>query len=455
MTKEELNRLIKIEKNLDLDSIKIDDIPIWRILRFSFRLNYLKRKTEFRNKTTKNKIKVIDVITNYLKSKRQFKKIKKLKIENIVFAFPRLTRISKMEYIDRFTDPLIEQTLIGESFVVFQKTLSGKKLEPRHNSNKVVYIDSIDIETFFTVPFQMVRLYVKHQKKIKNLFNLLKKEFDLGKKDLFSFYLKLSVFFVKKEKYKKKIKSLGAKRIFIVSREIYTSAIVAAKSLDVSVYELQHGITLEKTVLYSGIYNSVVDPDYFLAFGERSKGEFFALPNDKIINLGFPYIDYLKKRIKIDKKSINKSVLIASSPNITSEIFLITEKLAKNIKNFTFVIRLHPQEGIKEKEMKIIDNNDNIIIDEGTIDSFINILNYNIIIGDKSTVLYEGLALGKNVIKLNCENFDNEPKEDNFLYANSFQELVNHIKNCNHKKNKNDRTYSKFDSSKLEKTFKK
>lgn len=451
---EELKTLIKKENDLKLDEIEVNNVPIWRVVRFSFRSKYLK-KIKFTNNTKKKKINFLNILKSYLSSKKELLKVKQQQKENIIFAFPRLTKIDEAAYLDKFTDPLIEQTFINDSYLVFQRPLSGVKLKPRLNSEYIYHTDAIAIDAILLAPFNMIKLFFKDRGKINKLISLISKDFNLSKVDVVKMYFKLAVFFNKVKTFKKILSSIQSKRIFLVNREVFSPAIVAAKALGITVFELQHGVTLNTNVLYSGIHNKTIDPDYFLTFGKNSKAEYFSMPATKLINIGHAYIPYLKNKIQPKNKTdVTSEVLFISSPYITESLFLIIKKLSNKHKKVNFVVRLHPQEGLSNEQKELINNTNNICLDNMNVDSFVSLLKYDKVIGHRSSVLFEALTLNKTVLRLNFDEFQNTPADDGFYYANSFKELSEFITTEKEKKEYINNTYSNFCAQQFEKTIK-
>lgn len=185
----------------------------------------------------------------------------------------------------------------------------------------------------------------------------------------------------------------------MVNRDSFKSQIFAAHQLGLKVYELQHGVTMGPTVLYSGFFNPVIDPDYFLTFGAMWKGELFAMPVDRTINIGFAYKNYIQSlNVKISKGI--ESVLVISSPAITEEIVTIVEKLAILYPMNKFYFRTHPQENLSVSQKERLTLCFKCFLFGKSIESNIEILSYEHVIGTNSSVLFEALSLGKNVGRL-------------------------------------------------------
>src|SRR5690606_14606278 len=96
-----------------------------------------------------------------------------------------------------------------------------------------------------------------------------------------------AIFFISSQLYSFLLWRLRPKNIFIVNRVVFRFVIHAGRKIGARIFELQHGITQTDTSLYAGPYNEGVDPDLFLVFGKAWVNDFYAIPKEKIINLGW------------------------------------------------------------------------------------------------------------------------------------------------------------------------
>lgn len=212
--------------------------------------------------------------------------------------------------------------------------------------------------------------------------------------------------------------------------------IVAAHSCGLIVAEFQHGVTMGLTILYSGHYDKVADPDYFLAFGEAWKGPQFAIPVEKIINIGWAFKDMFENTSSSVLPKLN-TCLVISSPDITAKLLGAILSLAAKYPHVNFHIRCHPQESYKNEERAKIESVPNIMIVDNTIDSSSAIKNYTYVIGENSSVLFEALSMEKLVGRLVLNGLNpisTRVQNDGFYYIRSesdFETFLSMTKNDN------------------------
>mgnify|MGYP000654347217 CR=1 FL=1 len=244
----------------------------------------------------------------------------------------------------------------------------------------------------------LIFLYLFFFNKINNLNKKAKEYFNLSSKFSFIIALRMGVFLNKCLFAYITLKFLRINKVILVNRVVFLPFIAVAKKNNIKVLELQHGITHSETDLYMGEYQYEIDPDYFLNFGSIWVGNQFSISKEKQVVIGWAYKDWLLSRINVGL--IPKSVLVVSSPSITSRILKSTIELATEFKNYNFILRLHPQEKLDSTQIKELENYINIIIDDNIQDSLFSILKCQFIIGENSSVLYEAISLAKPVAKI-------------------------------------------------------
>lgn len=453
-----LTEIVKAENSLGLYDVKALGIPLWRLLRFEIRSKKLNEEIGFVHRTTKIKLDFVSLLSNYIKSFFQLLVliIKRKKYKHIVFAFPRLVKHNGV-YFDKFTDPVIEQSILKENTLIVQRNLSGKQFTPRLKSaSGFVLSDFVDYTSkilgFLCIPV----FFMKYKKSIYNVEQKAKQYFILGGRFKYKTAFKIGEFYFMKCFIETLYSVIKCENIIMVDREIFLPHIAVAKKKEKKSFELQHGITHSETVLYSGKYQSEIDPDYFLTFGQKWIGQQFTIPLDKIYNIGWAYKTWIND--KIEKNKLKNTVLVVSSPEITEKILKTVIELSNLYKDFTFILRLHPQEELSQKQIERITSFDNLSIDSKGVDSVVSVLKYEYCIGDNSSVLYEALGYGKRVAKITYNGLASkgvvDTKLKNIYYLKSKEDfsIFTSIKENNMKKQTG--VYDMFNSTTLENNLK-
>lgn len=424
-----INQIVNKEKELGLYKYSLFGIPFWRIVRWKVRVKYLKNIDGFESNTKKRRANYRIITVNIVKSFFSFFHFLLFfkSAKNIVLAFPRLQNVGDF-YVDKFTDPLIP-SLSDESLFVFQRPETGFHKSPRTNDDKVIKTDFIIYFSYFLGLFLAPFIFILKYGFFLNVYRKAKPFFCLSYRDLFFFVVKAGSFIVQYQINTLVLIRMRTKRIFLVDREIYYPEIVAAKRLGIISYELQHGVTNGPTPLYSGEFDPTIDPDFFLLFSNRWRGDHFTLPLDQQINIGWAYADFLSSLINSQDIKSNV-VLVISSPEITEVLIRIVAMLSFQNSEVCFHIRLHPQEQLSSDQVSFVNDFCNIEIKDNSVDSAVVLEEYKYVIGENSTVLYEALAKQKIVGRLCLSGLKPEGRKinDGFIYIENTNDFDYYLK---------------------------
>lgn len=452
-----INELNNNEVKEGMYDITIGDLPLWRLVRFKFRIEYLKKHTGATNKSETLKANKLEVIKYIVISFFQYIKLLLFpkNAKNFIFAFPRLNKIGD-SFIDKFSDPVIEYSDLKESSIVFQHSFSRSHYMPRANSDIVIYTDFIDI--FSRIISKVLKYYykLKYKEEINNLLNKTDGIYtDVSiSKDAIAEMLSTFLIYIKLYDFVFKLKK--PKNVFIVSREVFKFALYLGHKYDCKVFELQHGITQTETAMYTGPYQVGFDPDFFLVFGGAWRNEFYGIPRKSIFNIGWAYRDYVNSFLTNHVTNSTSTFLVISSPAITQEIVNFTLKAKSFNPRLSFNIRLHPQEKLTTQQKISILNCEGIQVLDNKEESVFTIAKHHFILGDNSSVLYEALSMGKKVGKINMYNmFSRNVEEDirnGFFIIKEFANLEQ--MQSSEEISTNDYYYSKFNKDIFNKLIK-
>ena len=327
------------------------------------------------------------------------------KAENLIRSFERIEKVDGL-YIDKFTDPLIDYSAIGDSYIIFEKARTGKHLTPRIHETDVFFTDCIYRFAHHLLPI-LKKLYLKKYNSqvccLLSTINSTFPEIEINKERTINtiiendFCVQFFVFLFRK---------LGVKKLFAPARGSFMHMIPAAKKLGIKVYELQHGVTYSESLTYSGYNDPMFTPDFFLSFGKINNAWCYGITENKIIEIGWAFEKYLDTE-QSDNNLQNK-VLIISSPAISKQMVSITCFLASKNQHIHFFFRPHPNEQIGSEGLKKLKGYPNITIDNNLENILVTLMRFTNVVGENSTVLYEALSMGKKVGKLHMEGL--EPK---------------------------------------------
>ena len=380
-----------------IDDISVDGFPLWRIVRTSLRRHYL----GLISTTTKPHINGIDLVCNNVRSLVGLLKIliTKPNINNVFFPHPRLFCVNN-KYMDRLSDPIIDYSGIGNDYIILERHQNGTHHRPRYHADKVVYLDVIDSLCKLMAIFYKRRYYRKYKIEVETLLAKLKCELLIDENRYRNeFVSQLTEFMLLRHLTTPLLRFLQPKRVFFAPRTTFCHVIDFCKNNSVTAIELQHGITIGETTLYSGHFNHKADPDYFLVFGKSNIGEQYAMPLDRVRNIGFPFKNYIKD-IGLQTYSPN-TILVVSEPSISGELVCALEMLGPMYPTCEFHIRCHPQEKMTEDLLNRIQLMPNVRIVSNRVESFCALSQYTHVVGENSSVLYEAMSLGKKVARLN------------------------------------------------------
>lgn len=438
-----LNDIIKTEEQLKLYDDTLLGIPLWRIVRYHSRLNYLTKKTGYLAgssvvKIGKPRIKFISGFWGLL-GKHNI---------SMFFSFNRLVRCNDC-YLDKFVDPVIfESEIENQNYVIIDPPNYIGDYKRAHKQNTISNEGRTIFAQFLKYWFKLI-VHVRYARRINRLFNKSKEAFLLSNSYRKVYFSEIAGFLANYNYYLFWLKRIKPDRVFVVYREGYFPQIAVCKKLGIPIAEFQHGITLDKTVSFTGSYDIRIDPDYFLTFGEYWKGNQFGMPLDRMVNIGWAYSKFLAKQFANVNKNNDNDVLVISSPEISDAILDALTELSKSKGDFRFHIRLHPCESYNEKQKEKLANIPCAEVVDNKIDSAIVLPTYKHVVGENSSVIYEALSMGCKVGMLNLCGLrpavDLPGIKESFYVINNADDFEKFLSNRETSNNINGGFYSRFD----------
>lgn len=431
-----IKQIIILESKYNLSDVYIGNVPLWHILRYTLRQYYI-RENGFKNMLQGHNKKSLSVSRKIKYNFVSFLQIVRLltvknKKQICFFGFTRLELFNGM-YIDKFLDPLIQESQLKSSdYLYFDNEYAGHST-PRNQEHDIMYTDFINSVSLIFSLLIFPYVYLKNLRAYKKIVSFTKYA-TTDKKALLYIYIKSCQTIVQCSIYKKIFKTLEIKTIVGVSRITYRPQALAAKQLGIKVVEIQHGITQGITSLYSGNIEPKIDPDVFCTFGNYCPLDVFGIDKSKIVNIGWAFKDYIKRKVTVSE-NIKNAVLVISEPAISDLLLSFVALLARNYPTIEFHLRRHPQETYSDEQIEIIHSFQNVMDVSSSQCSQIVILSYEYILGENSSVLYEALSVGKKVARINCCGLHaigfKDNLSDGFYYINHTEDFLDFMTNFN------------------------
>ena len=153
---EAIRSIVDLEKQLDLYRYKVWGIPLWNVIRYKTRRQYLYKETGIDERATAKSPKNIKGIIKYsCLSLKQFIHFttKKHFIDNLIIGFSRLEKVGDF-YIDKFVDPVIAQTDLQDNYIYIEYGKTGCHKLPRCHQKNIFYLD------FFYLSFYILGIII-------------------------------------------------------------------------------------------------------------------------------------------------------------------------------------------------------------------------------------------------------------------------------------------------------
>lgn len=445
-----LRDICELEIKHDLNRETILGVPLWRIVRYKTRLYYVNKMTGYvappPSQTFfagKPKLKFVSGLWKY----RHRKDL------TLFFPFNRLVQVGE-EYLDKFTDPVIsESELSNQEFVIVDSPNYAGDSYHRNHRTKTVSDESRTISQQILKYFYKLYAPIRYRRLIRQFFDRVQPVFQLPDDFINVFYDRASFFLARYYYYYFWFRLLNPKRVLVVFREGYFPQVAVCKRLGIPVAEFQHGITLDNTVSFAGVYDSRIDPDYFLVFGEYWKGPQFGMPLERIVNIGWAYSMYLKKTITRNTEKHKNEVLVISSPEISDAILDVLNELSQYNGDYSFDIRLHPCESYNDSQRQKLKSIPKAQVVDNKTDSALVLPTYMYVVGENSSVIYEALSVGCKVGMLNMcglrPAIEKPGIRDNFFVINNCDDFNKFLKDDSSKTSSKAEFYSAFDNKRF------
>jgi len=197
-------------------------------------------------------------------------------------------------------------------------------------------------------------------------------------------------------RYRRLLRRCGARVVVVECSYDKHSVLEAARSLDLPVVELQHGVVSRHHLGYhfpSAPRDAVLFPDWFFAWGEHWRAAAdFPLDPRRVPLVGFPRFD--RERAMSGGADTGDDVLVLSQAMLGERLSRFTAALAERGLRERIVYRLHPREEPSWRRRHPWLAASGVRVTGAAVPLYPQLRSASVHVGSFSTALFEGMALG-------------------------------------------------------------
>lgn len=415
-----MDEFIHFEKERHLFSRRINNVPIWALIRFRV---FTKTRDRFFPQKVSN---VNNSVTGgaFLSRIKGFFKF--LFYKNPLIFMPktdvlcfnhsrRKINAKSKSFEDIYFDPWLPS--LKERYVVIQRLYNKNKLF-RAKTKNLFYLDAVEFLRNLLSYFFLTNVAKKENEGVSELVNIIHKTWGVDPQYLskeiietlayYKFMFPVLSFLIKKA---------SPKKIIVVGSYSQQTTIVThiARKEQIPVIEVQHGTVGRYHIGYNYSNNEEVEtfPTHFFAWGKHwVKHARLPLHKNNMKIVGFPYVDAFKPTSRPKESQI---ITVISQKN--DRIAKFAEQLANKLPDFRIFFKAHPAEyrdaAVKYSYLSNIPNIE-VVSDDHT-HLYDLLAESDFVLGVSSTVLIEALAFNNIIIIL---------KEPTWEY---FEDLIDNL----------------------------
>lgn len=411
-----VDTILSMEKKLKLHSIKVDNVYFWQLIRIPIFIELLNSysSTQYSlNKTSLilkqklfKRVFLNSIILNPLfdikpSSVLIFGSGHKQKLDN------KFIDISTHYLCKDLTKKNIDYTLYETNY----KKNTYKNREKNHKHLDFVVLSSRLYSLFF---------YQKINFTKNDIFSILKTTFESYLKknidiDIEKIALKkIAEFKFSLFLYRLLLKNKKPKKICIISSIGKEALIKAAKDLNISVEEYQHGLIVNTSLVanYPSVEKNSLDyfPDYFYLWNKPLTccSADIPLSSDRIKTFENKHLQYLIRKTRYITKE-KKSIMIVSQPYGSDAIQNFIERNIKHLKSYNIFYKIHPAENIDliaDYQKKMIKKYKNIKFIDVKTSPYTFLKKSQYVLGIHSTLLFEATVFDCQILILKVPGYE-------------------------------------------------
>lgn len=432
-----------LEEKYDLLNLEVEGIKIWQAARFRIYTELSSRLKIVDSKSSKD-FSLPNLIRNL--SKMLFKSIfgnpmcRKRKVDGMIFNSGRKFMVDG-KLIDPYIDPLLPK--LGTTSYEIVDGLSSFKHVKGYRQTNLSFDDAQFLRAILRSKFKKIAFDQRTKELISTVKDEIAKRWGIAF-DLEGLLMRQYLIFESNYAYYHKLlKKRAPKFVLQVCAYDHKKALTAAaKELGIVVIEMQHGTIGKYHMGYSYPKHDAIAyfPDHLWIWGEYwLKDTPIPLNSQHIVRTGFPYLEERIQLFKaIPKKP--KQVLIISQGTIGRAIFAQMAECYEKLKEYEFIIKLHPGEYARWKEeyedLVMLSRQSNIkVVESNDIPLYQWMAESAYVIGVYSTAIYESFCFDCKVLLLDLpgiEHMQGLIENDYALVLNHFCEFTEACQRIDH-----------------------
>ncbi len=423
----------KIENENNLFCDKVNGIEIWKYIRREvFRIllskeydvfHESKAKKEYRKKNTitadySNLLQ--DLLVKYRKRKIFLQK------KDILFFTMDRRLWADGRYLCPYTDLILDKLSI--SYTIMQ-IVADENMALKTKTRNLRYLDQDAVlEKYADLEDRVNR--AEANALIQRLEKCFQITFDNNEKREVGKNIEEAIRYrrIYKAYFKHVLNKLNPKVVCVLpsTRYIMMHLIETAKECGIPVVEMQHGAVNDITIHHN--YPTKQDistyADYVFEFGENlMKGVRYPIDDNKVIPIGYSYLEYFgaKSKEKVKKNSKLKTILILSSRQDKLQELAI--KLSEDLDpaKYRIIFKLHPHEyKIWKERFPLLRRSKVKVIGDDKFSLYYCLAKADIVLGVNTTALFEAVMFNVKILIYQ----DSDYQISKFLYENGIAELI-------------------------------
>ncbi len=423
----------KVEDENNLFQDKVNGIEIWKYIRREvFRIILSKKYDIFHESKAKKEYRKKNNITadynNILQDllvKYRKRNIFLQQKDILFFTMDRRLWVDG-RYLCPYTDLILDQLKI--SYTIIQM-LGDENMALKSKTRNLRYLD----QDMITEKYASLEERVKRSEAnsfIQRMEACLQINFDNDEKKEIGKNIEEAIRYrrIYKEYFNDILSKLKPKVVCVIpsTRYIVMHLIETAKERGIPVVEMQHGAINDIAIQHNFLRKQEVSTyaDYIFEFGQNIiKGVRYPIANNKVIPIGYSYLEYVGAKTKENVKKNNniKTILILSSRQDKLQELAIKLSTDLDPKAYRIVFKLHPHEyKIWKERFPLLRRSRVKVISNDKYSLYYCLAKSDIVLGINSTALYEAVMFDVAILIYK----DSDYQISRFLYENGIAELI-------------------------------